>query len=181
MGFLVGAFLAVLLSPITVPDYPVEFSTLWPLLVGGDILHSGTILLANPVVLISIWLTVGVVISPFSTTRWNTIRTTIWLGVFVASTTLSSSLLQDASLWTGDRDARNLFLVMEFIVSLIVVQISLVTAVPLSEIIVRRRRGADPPIPEEIKTVCECGAVFSSKPILCAVCGRELNQGEGDS
>lgn len=181
MGFLTGTFLVFLLSLTTVPDYPADFAILWPLLVGGDVLHSVAILLANPVTMIITWIIVGVVISPFSTTRWNTSRTTLWLGVYIAIATLSSSLLQDSSLWTGDRDARNLFLVAEFIVSLIIAQIALLSGIPFSEYIIRKKRGSDPPIPEEIKTECECGAVFSSKPILCAICGRKLDYGESDS
>jgi hypothetical protein len=28
--------------------------------------------------------------------------------------------------------------------------------------------------PEKIETVCECGAVFKSRPMLCSECGRQL-------
>jgi hypothetical protein len=176
-GFLSGTFLSIWLVTSTTPDYPAEIAILWPILVGGDLLHSLALLQANPIIMISIWVVVGVIISPFSTSRWNTIRTSMWMGVIVALTTISSSLLQDPSIWMGDMDARNVFLVSEFAVSLLLAQLSLFSAVPLSEVITNRRKEQDPPIPEEIRTVCECGAVFKSKPVLCAYCGRELNYG----
>jgi hypothetical protein len=49
-----------------------------------------------------------------------------------------------------------------------------VSSIPAVRIISKFRKEKDLPPPERIETICQCGVVYKSRPLLCAECGRSL-------
>jgi hypothetical protein len=37
-------------------------------------------------------------------------------------------------------------------------------------------REREHPIPEKIETICECGAMFKSIPMMCSECGKIFSE-----
>jgi len=96
--------------------------------------------------------------------------------VFISVFAIASTFLLEPSLWTGDRDARNIYLVLQFAGGIACSLLSLVSSIPLTTLLQKARREADVPPPIKIETVCQCGAVFKSAPLMCAECGRSLRK-----
>ncbi|MFW9807560.1 MAG: hypothetical protein ACFFFK_12600, partial [Candidatus Thorarchaeota archaeon] len=96
-----------------------------------------------------------------------------WVGLIHAIIALISLVLLDAGFW--ERASRNFDLLYQFSISLILSMLALPSAIPIASVVEKLGREAEPPIPSIIQTVCECGAVFQSKPMICSECGRTLN------
>lgn len=178
-GSVVGAWLLViLLAPEPVP-YPSPFDNIWILLVGCENLQQSLPRLLDPdttAAFLASWLIIGAIIAPFSKSSWNAVRTSVWAGVVVGILSLSSILILDPTFWVSA--TRNWDVVVLFSTSIIVGLLSLVAALPLVKLISLAQREKRLPPPESIRTTCECGAVFKSRPLLCSECGRQLGKRE---
>ncbi|MFX1266073.1 MAG: hypothetical protein ACFFCK_01490 [Promethearchaeota archaeon] len=178
-GSVTGAWLLViLLAPDPVP-YPSPFDTVWILLAGCERLQQSVPHLLDPNTIVAYlvsWLAIGVIIAPFSKSHWNAVRTSVWVGVIIGILSLTSILVLDPAFWASA--SRNWDVVVLFSTSIIVGLLSLVTALPLVKLISLAQRETKLPPPESIRTTCECGAVFKSRPMLCSECGRHFNDRE---
>ena len=176
LAVIIGSTVIVILLGIAQPAYPEPFSMVWFLLAGSSALQST---LFNPLapmlvgLYISSWLIIGLVIGPFSKPGWNTVRSAIWVGLIHAVLALISLLFLDSEFW--DSASRNFDLLSQFVTSLILSLLTLPSALPTALIVDRLGRQAESPIPSKIETICECGAIFKSNPLICSECGRTLN------
>ncbi len=174
LGALLGSCLIVWLLTLPRVVYPDPFDMVWFLLVGSAALQTtaaGLLNISTALVYFIVWLIIGLVISPFSKSNWNSVRTAVWTSVFLALFTTMSAVLLDPLFWTSG--ARNTRLIEFFATSLLFAPLALAAAVPVRVSVIRLRRK-EAQFPENIETVCECGAVFKSKPMLCSECGRVL-------
>jgi len=173
----VGSFLLAILLGIPEPIYPEPFNIAWMLLAGSEALAATASLGLTSVIIpyLITWLVVGFLIGPFSRVGWNTLRSTLWVGFVLAIFALASELLLNPGFWILEVNPdRNYDLLILFISSLIIALLSLPTALASSYLTNRLGQQAEPEVPIKIETICECGAVFKSKPMLCAECGRSL-------
>ena len=175
MAVVVGSIVIALLLNLAQPLYPEPFSVIWILLIGSSTLQTTFSFIFNPSVvsmyLVS-WIVIGLIVGPFSKFGWNTLRSVIWVGLVHAIFALASLLLLDPVFW--GLPSRNFDLLYQFATSMIVSLLALPSALPTAWLVRRIRKKSDPPVPTKIETICECGAVFKSKPMLCAECGRRL-------
>ena len=175
----IGSLAIVLLLGLGQPPYPEPFNLIWFLLAGSSALQST---LFNPLTAvlvtqyIAIWFLIGVIIGPFSKAGWNTVRSALWVGLIHAIFALGSLLLLDSAFWGSA--SRNFDLLSQFVTSLILSVLALPTAIPTAMLFDRIGQQSELPIPTKIETVCECGAVFKSNPLLCSECGRALKSSE---
>ena len=180
----VGSLVAVVIGSITIvvllglaqPAYPEPFGMIWFLLAGSSTLQSTLFNPLTPMLVILYivsWIIIGLVIGPFSKPGWNTVRSALWVGLIHAIFALISKLFLEPGFWESAN--RNLDLLSLFITSIILSILTLPSAIPTAMIVERFGRQAEPPIPSKIETVCECGAVFKSNPIICSECGKTLN------
>ena len=121
-----------------------------------------------------VWFVAGLVTGAISKPGWNTVRSAIWVGGILATLAVASMFLLDPSLWLAPE--RNTLIVQTFVAGVVAAQLTLVTAMPLAMIISSLRNRTKTPLPTSIVTVCECGAVFKSKPMFCSRCGRRLQE-----
>ena len=173
-----GSCLIALLLTLPRTVYPYPFDMVWLLLAGGAALQTtaaGLLNLDTTLVYFAVWLVIGLLISPFSKSNWNSVRTAVWTSIFLALFATMSAVLLDPLFWTSG--ARNARLIEFFATCLLFAPLALAAAVPLRVSVVRLRRK-EAPSPESIRTVCECGAVFKSRPMLCSECGRALMVGD---
>jgi hypothetical protein len=184
IGIVVGSYLLVMLAglPTPQPAYPSPFDTIWFLFSGSWMLQSTIQELLNQSLvsaLVISWLVIGIVIAPFSRIGWNLLRSALWIGVFLTVLALVFQLVEDPSFWDMNLNpTRNYDLLFQFATSIVVSLFALPSAIPITISIERARRKGESPIPEKIETVCECGAVFKSNPLICSECGRILRQSE---
>jgi hypothetical protein len=174
LAVIIGSTAIVMLIGLSQPAYPDPYSTIWFILVGSSALQSTVY--SSPTafyMFLLSWIIVGLVIGPFSRPGWNTLRSALWVGLIHAVFALISLLFLDPSFW--DSASRNFDLLYQFSTSLILSLLALPSAIPLATIVERVGRQAEPPIPTSIQTVCECGAVFKSNPMICSECGKTLN------
>jgi hypothetical protein len=175
VAVVIGSIVIVILLDLTQPAYPEPFSLLWILLLGSSTLQSTFSFIFDPSVvfmyLVS-WIVIGLIVGPFSKAGWNTLRSTLWVGLIHAILALASLLLLDPAFW--GLPSRNFDLLYQFATSMIVALLALPSALPTALLIGRIQKQSDPPVPTKIETRCECGAVFKSKPMLCSECGRRL-------
>ena len=167
----------VILLVLPPTEYPPPFGLFWMIFSGSDsLLASATGLLSSTtwISYIMAWIAIGLVTAPFAKSEWNAVRTALWVGVFISVFAVSSTFLLDPSFWTVDRDARNIYLVLQFASGIVHSLLSLVISIPLATLLQKARRESDAPPPIKIETVCLCGAVFKSAPLMCAECGRTL-------
>ncbi|MFW9907108.1 MAG: hypothetical protein ACFFEF_00925 [Candidatus Thorarchaeota archaeon] len=122
--------------------------------------------------IVLLWFCVGIITAPFARSEWNQVRSLVYVGVILGILSLSGMLLQDPSFWA--MADRNYVLLLMFVSGTVSSLISLIAALPLVLAFKQIRKSADIAPPDGIETVCECGTVFKSKPMLCAVCGRIL-------
>ena len=175
IGAVVGSTITVYFLGISSPNYPESFTSIWFFLVGSEILKSTNQYIPpthSTLIIICTWLIIGVILSFFSESTWNGIRTTIWTGAVIAIFSLISILLLDPVFWVSE--SRNWDLVIHFSESILYSLFSLITTAPLVFIRIKIQRKKEIAPPERIETICECGAVFKSKPMLCSVCGKTL-------
>jgi len=176
VGSLFGTFFATtfFMHPTS---YPEPFNIAYFVLNGAYVLEQTiqTILAGEYLLeILIIWIAIGVVISPFSRSEMNAIRTCLWLGVMIASLAVASVLLTDSGFWTSPD--RNITLLLIYLSTVIVAFLPLITAVPIALVVKKIRKEEEIIPPSKIETVCECGAVFRSIPLICAECGRKLVQ-----
>jgi hypothetical protein len=179
IGVLVGSVTIVMLLSIPNPEYSWPYSSLWYILSGSSALYSSFEGFLNPSTVMGYlltWIIVGLAISPFSNKGWNTLRTALWGGLFLGILSLSSMMLLDANFWTSP--SRNIELLYYFVISIFVSLCSLPSAVPTTFVIERIRKQSEEPIPEKIETICDCGAIFKSNPLICSECGKQLRERE---
>lgn len=177
VGALVGSSMIVILLVSPPTEYPSPFGLFWMIFSGSDSLLASTTGLLNSttwILYVIAWIAIGLVTAPFARSEWNAVRTALWVGVFISAFAVSSALLLDPSLWTVDRDARNIYLVLQFASGIVHSLLSLVSSIPLATLLQKARRESDAPPPIKIETICQCGAVFKSAPLMCAECGRPL-------
>ena len=180
VGFLIGTALSLLLITTNAPEFPQSVQILVPILVGAQLLHPSAV--ANNIdllpIYIIIWLIVGVFSGLSATSKWNTLRTSLWVSIFVVLFSLLSLLILDPTLWTADQLQRNWGIILHFIAGLCVIPLTIPTAIPVYMIINKIQTEAEQPQPEIIETRCICGAVFRSNPLICSDCGRKLREDE---
>ena len=177
LAVVVGSFLLAILLGLPDPVYPEPFNIAWMLLVGSEALAATASLSLTSVIVpyLITWLIIGFLIGPFSRAGWNTFRSVLWVGFVLAILALASELLLNPGFWILEVNPdRNYDLLILFISSLIIALLSLPTALVSSYLTNRLGQQAEPEVPIKIETICECGAVFKSKPMLCAECGRSL-------
>ncbi|MFW9799314.1 MAG: hypothetical protein ACFFD9_02680 [Candidatus Thorarchaeota archaeon] len=175
VGALVGAWFLVTFLALEPTPYPSPFDSFWILLHGAAQLQQALPYLLDSETIglyLASWLVVGIVTGLFSKSSWNAVRTSVWAGIVVFLLTLTSILVLEPIFWTSPN--RNWDLVFLFASSIIVASLSLLSSVPTVRILKILQRGKTLPPPQKIQTVCECGAVFKSRPILCSNCGRRL-------
>ncbi|MHA1924398.1 MAG: hypothetical protein ACXABV_13225 [Candidatus Thorarchaeota archaeon] len=180
MATLIGSGLMIFLLNQSQPTYPPEVDSLWLILAGSYRLSQSYIALFNPLTIgsyILVWLIMGLVIAPFSKSGWNAVRTAVWTGVWVSIWALTSVLLLNPAFWSDA--SRNWNLLLLFTSTIVAANITLLSAYPITRLIKMAHREREVPIPEKIETVCECGAVFKSKPLVCSECGRTLPKEDG--
>ncbi|MGY5855957.1 MAG: hypothetical protein RTS72_05105 [Candidatus Thorarchaeota archaeon] len=176
LAVIIGSTVIVILLGLAQPAYPDPFSLVWFLLAGSSALQSTLFHPLTPMLVILYlisWIIIGLVIGPFSKPGWNTVRSALWVGLIHALLALISLLFLDSEFWGSA--SRNFDLLSQFAASLILSLLALPSAFPISMIIDKLGRQAEPPIPSKIETICECGAVFKSNPMICSECGRTLN------
>ncbi len=174
---LIGSWLMVFILNQSQPAYPQEVASIWVLLAGSYSLSQSYVALFNPLTVGSymlVWLIVGLVIAPFSKSGWNAVRTAVWTGVWVSIWALTSTLLLNPAFWIDAN--RNWSLLLLFTSTIVTANIALLSAYPTTRIIRMTHREGELPIPEKIETICECGAVFKSKPMLCSECGKVFSE-----
>ena len=180
MATLIGSALLILLLNQSQPAYPHEVASLWVLLAGSYSLSQSYAALFNPLTLgsyILVWLIMGLVIAPFSKSGWNAVRTAVWTGVWISIWALTSILLLNPAFWSDA--SRNWTLLLLFTSTIVAANITLLSAYPITRLIKMAHRERELPIPEKIETICECGAVFKSKPLVCSECGRTFSEEDG--
>jgi hypothetical protein len=184
IGVVIGCYSLVALAGLLPPQppYPEPFDTFWFLLNGSWVFQSTIQELFNQSLvsaLVISWLIIGIVIAPFSRKGWNILRSTLWVGVFLTILALMFQLVEDPTFWDITLNpTRNYDLLFQFITSIVVSLFALPSAIPITISIERALQTGETPIPEKIETVCECGAVFKSNPLICSECGRILRQSE---
>ncbi|NOR38886.1 MAG: hypothetical protein GQ580_04785 [Candidatus Thorarchaeota archaeon] len=177
VGALVGSSMIAILLALPPTEYPSQFGLFWIIFSGSDsLLASAAGLLSSTTWMLYVmaWIAIGLVTAPFAKSEWNAMRTALWVGVFISAFAVSSTFLLDPSFWTIDRDARNIYLVLQFASGIAHSLLSLISSIPLATLLQKARRESDAPPPIKIETVCQCGAVFKSAPLMCAECGRSL-------
>jgi hypothetical protein len=181
LGVLVGSYVLVVTVPIAQPSYPALYDSMWILLAGCQALQS-TIqqfgALENILWFIITWLVIGVIASPFSDSKWNAVRTSVWVGILITLFSLASLLLINPEFWYSE--TRNWELLLQLIVSILTSFISLLSSIPSVMLIIKIKEGSEAPLPQKIETICECGAVFKSRPMICSECGKKLYDYEPD-
>jgi hypothetical protein len=183
-GIVVGSYSLVILAglPTSQPAYPGPFDMFWFLLNGSWVFQSTIQELLNQSLvgaLVISWLIIGVVIAPFSRKGWNLLRSALWVGIFLTVLALVFQLVEDPAFWDINLNpTRNYDLLFQFGTSIVVSLFALPSAIPITISIERARRKGESPIPEKIETICECGAVFKSNPLICSECGRTLRHSE---
>jgi hypothetical protein len=178
-GIIIGSFVIVTLASIPKPPYPSPYDALWILLAGCQALQiTGQQLLTVEHIpwYIITWLLVGIVTSPFSDSHWSAVRTATWVGVLITLFALVSLLLLNPAFWLSD--TRNWELVIQLATSVVTSFLSLISSVPLVLLISKIQQQSEPPVPEKIETICECGAIFKSRPLICSECGKVLHNRE---
>lgn len=118
------------------------------------------------------WMLVGVIISVFSKSKYNSVRTAMWTGVSFFILLLAGVFIQDPTFWQSTE--RNFFLLVWFIRSTLTSMLSLVSAIPLLVLKEKMVSEKEKVPPEKIETICTCGATYKSNPLICAECGKSL-------
>lgn len=185
LGIVVGSCsfvgLAGLLPPQ--PAYPEPFNMIWFILDGSWALQStiqGLFNFPTAAAYLISWVIIGTIIAPFSRKGWNTLRSALWVGVFLTIFALISQLLRDPLFWDiALNPMRNYAIVYQSAISMVASLFVMITALPITAAIERMRGTAEPPIPVKIETVCQCGAVFKSNPLICSECGAILRKSDG--
>lgn len=169
-----GCLFIVWLRALPQTVYPEPFNTVSFLLSGSVLLQSTLLGLMDWAVsgqYVVAWLIIGLAIAPFSKPNWNALRSALWVGLFIALLATGSILITNPSFWYSP--SRNMDLITLFTSSLIASPLSLLSCIPISLSAAWLTSGEATP-PEKIETVCECGAVFKSRPVFCSECGRQL-------
>lgn len=158
-------------------SYPEPFELVAFLLSGSVVLMSllETLLSFRLESLVIVaWLIMGLIVGITAESKWNSIRTVVWIGVMMAILDLASMFLNNPALWSSNQVERNILIIMQLIKGQIIGLFTLITALPVIVLIGMFRRPMQIE-PKPIMTVCECGAVFKSRPAICSECGRVLH------
>ncbi len=178
LGGLVGALLGgyfLWLTVTTTPYiWPESFSSIGFLFEGAFLisLYAFPNLLNNLILFMVSWIIVGIVVALFSSSSLNSIRTSLWTGVVVFLFIVGGRLLLEPSFWEDSQ--RNFFLLEWFLRCAITSLLALVSSIPTSILRTRITSSGEAIPPPKIETVCTCGAVYKSRPLICAECGKQL-------
>ncbi len=157
--------------------YPDTFEPIAFLLNGSGVLMTlvdGLLSFRFDALVLSAWLAMGLIVGLTAESRWNSVRTVIWIGVIMAICNLAAVFLINPGLWSSNQVERNILIIAQLIKGPFIALFTLITALPIMAIIGRAKKPMQIE-PKPIITVCECGAVFKSKPAICSECGRVLN------
>ncbi len=135
---------------------------------------NGTIIPDSVILYLPVWLVAGIVMGPLSNPGWNTVRSTLWYGTILSILDTASILVIDPLFW--NLPTRNLQLVIIFASGLLFAQMGLISAIPMAALVQKMRTASEAPIPERIVSTCTCGAVYKSRPMICAACGKPLEE-----
>jgi len=175
LAVIIGSTFIVMLLDLAHPAYPDPYNTIWFILTGSSALQSTPLISLTVLGLYLLsWIVIGLIIGLFSKPGWNTLRSALWVGLIHAVFALISLLFLDPGFW--DSASRNLDLLYQFTTSLLLSLLAIPSAIPIAMMVERLGRQAEPPIPSMIQTVCECGAVFKSNPMICSECGKTLDK-----
>jgi hypothetical protein len=176
LGTIIGALLLTQFAPLEPQAYPEPYQSIELLLTGCVGLRFTFMEIVNLnyiVPYLMTWLLIGIIAGIFSKSRWNTVRTALWVGVIVSLVAIASVLLTDPTFWPSVD--RNLSLVIVFAGTIVTSLLTIPAAVMLVLAKERIQQEQELPMPDKIETTCVCGAVFKSKPLMCSECGTELN------
>jgi hypothetical protein len=174
-SFIVGCFLSISLIHSQIPEFPPLVEFLSPIFLGSELLHPNyitTLELIGPFILL--WLPIGLISGVSASSYWNSIRTVFWCIIFVVLFSLLSIFIQNPLLWTEDQALRNWSIILHFVGALVVIPITLPFAIPVVYVIRKIQAEVEQPKPEKIETICTCGAIFKSNPLICSECGSRL-------
>ena len=147
-GIIVGSFAIVNFIQVSKPLYPPPYDILWILFAGSQALQlTGQQLLDIEKTLgyIVTWLIIGVVASPFSNSRWSTVRTAFWIGVFITLFALVSILLLNPAFWLSE--TRNWELLIQFVTSILTSFLSMISSLPLVMLLLKIKERSESPVP----------------------------------
>ncbi|MHA1960177.1 MAG: hypothetical protein ACW99U_08105 [Candidatus Thorarchaeota archaeon] len=174
----VGASLTVNIQGLVSPSYPAPLDIGWFILAGSESLVSSVLDAMNPtdaLVSIAVWIIMGMIAGLAANSRWNTVRSVLWMGALVAILGLVSVFALTPGLWFQEQAARNAMILIRLLTALTISTVSMIGALPTTVLIQAARKKTFAVPPERIVTRCECGAVFKSKPLICSECGRVLD------
>jgi len=96
-------------------------------------------------------------------------------GAYFAFISITIKILQDINSWNSlDRFTKNIIMIQDIFVTLIIFNIGIVSAFIIQKIRETHQAFLEKKEHPKIITICECGAVYKSNPEICVVCGRKL-------
>lgn len=181
IGAILGVAIGTMLLPAMLgmgnPGYGDPYDLVWFLFFGGQLLSasvSGLTTAATLLQYLIVWIVIGAIASIFSKKGWNIVRSAVWIGLIQGILSLAHTLLEDPAFWSNPN--RNLDLLVMFISSILIALLIIPVAYPLTVLKEMALLKTDDPLPSKIETICECGAVFKSNPMICSECGRKLRE-----
>ncbi len=117
----------------------------------------------------------GLLIAPVTSTISDIAGFISKSGIYFSFIAITLRITQDINAWNAlDRITRNVIMVQEIIVSLVIFNIGMLSAIIIIKLKESRELHRENQQYSEIITRCECGAVYRSNPEICVVCGRKL-------
>ncbi len=117
----------------------------------------------------------GLLIAPITSTISDVAGFISKSGIYFSFIAITLKITQDINAWNAlDRFTRNIIMIQEIIASLVIFNISILTAIIIIKLKESRELHRENQQYSEIITRCECGAVYRSNPEICVVCGRKL-------
>lgn len=181
VGALMGTSLIVAITGLAPPSYPAPLDLVWFVLAGSESLLLSVLDAVDPTSMLvgtMVWIAMGVIAGLVATSRWNVLRSVLWMGVLVAVLGLVSLFAISPDLWFQDQAVRNTVILYRFVTTLLLSLVSVLGALPVAMAITTIRKKSLALPPGKIETICECGAIFKSKPLMCSECGRFLSDNQ---
>ncbi len=175
IGALVACVVISFMSGIPLSTYPDPFNQIGFILDGPPLLETAYFSFFNARSLVNLLIVIvfsGIVLVLFSKNQGSVVRTILWMGASLGSIHVASVLLMNPAFWTSAD--RNFALLMIYIQNILISIPTIVASVPLMRFKAWLNRG-EVLIPPKIETICECGAVFKSRPMICSECGKTLD------
>ncbi|MFX1368352.1 MAG: hypothetical protein ACFFAY_07130 [Promethearchaeota archaeon] len=176
LATIIGALFLTQIANLELLQYPEPYQFVEFILTGCVGLRFTLLEIIDPrntIPYLLTWLLIGIITGVFSKSRWNSIRTALWVGVIISLAAIASVLLTDPTFWVSAD--RNLSLVILFTGTAVTSMLEIPTAIMVVIVKERIQREQELPPPEKIETICVCGAVFKSNPLMCSECGAKLS------